>query len=212
MYCKNRNYSTTLTQWTTLQNLFVPFYGKTSYTVSSQMLTCNTPAVEGWHKQPCLDPVPASPSHLRWITGRQHHLRRAPSHGVLHRALALRLLCLGDTVSAWGKKMSCLPTQIYLEACHIGVWGVNSQEDGRLQTSCACTMGPRTLCPSEGSKHISGWSGKWHLDSSHCSLPCTRSYRQHCHTSRKVWRAENPRKCCREKEWAAQHPSMWAAD
>lgn len=92
--------------------------------------------------------------------------------------------------------MSCLPTQIYLEVCHINVWGVRSQEDGRLQTSCAYTMYPKTLCSPTGSKHVSGWNGKQRLDSSHCSLPHTRSHREHCHTSRKVWRAENIQKCC----------------
>lgn len=52
-------------------------------------------------------------------------------HTLCNSALALSLH------RAWvRKKMSCLPTQIYLEACHISVWGVNSQEDGRVQTSC----------------------------------------------------------------------------
>lgn len=125
------------------------------------MLTCNTPVLERWHKEPFLDPGPASPTYLWRITGRQHHLRRAPLHGELHRALALSLHCAWVPLSVpVRQKMSCLPIQIYLEACHISVWGVSSQEDGRLQNSCACMMCPRILCPSIGSKHISGWSGK----------------------------------------------------
>lgn len=89
-----------------------------------------------------------------------------------------------------------LPANPNLPVCPISVWGVNSPEDGRLQASCAYTMCLRTLCPPKGSKNVSGWSGKWHLDSSHCFLPQTRSHREHCHTSRKVWRAENAQKCC----------------
>lgn len=159
------NYSKVLTQWTTLQTLFVSFYGKTVYTARSQMLTCNPPALEKWHKQLCLEPVPASSWHLWWMTGRQHHLGRAPSHAVLHILWLLACIVPGcHSQCLWGQEISCLPTKIYLEVCHISVWSVN------------CMHGvPKTLCPHTGSKHVSGWSGKWHLDSSHCSLlPHTR--------------------------------------
>lgn len=61
--------------------------------------------------------------------------------------------CLGATITACvAKKMGCLPTQMYLEACHISAWGVTSQGDGGLQASCARTTCPRTLCPPIGTR------------------------------------------------------------
>lgn len=114
---------------------------------------------------------------------------------VLHRALALCLLCVWVPLSVpVRQKMSCLPTQIDLEACHTSVWGVSSQEDGRLQTSCACTMCLRTFCPSIGSKHVSGWSGKRHLNSSYCSIP---EVTDSIVTQAGKWAGQkNPQKCC----------------
>lgn len=74
---------------------------------------------------------------------------------------------------------------MYLKACHIRIWGVTSQGDGRLQTSCACTTCQTTLCPSIGTKRDSGWTGRGHIDWSHCLFPLTSIDSECQHTNRK---------------------------
>lgn len=69
--------------------------------------------------------------------------------------------------------------------------GVTSHGDGGLENSCACTTCPGAVYPSIGTKSRSGWSGRGLIDRPCCSLPLTGSHREHCHTNRKDWRAEN---------------------
>lgn len=124
----------------------------------------------------------------------------APSHSVWHSALSpTDGKSAAYTVSGChhhclcGKRMGCVLTQIYLESCHISAWGVTSQGDGWMPATCACSICPRTLCSSIGTKHGSGWRRFVYWP--HCSLPLTSIHKQHWHTNRQEWTAESIRKC-----------------
>lgn len=135
MHCKNMN----CTQHLHSAQLFKTFLSspmgkQAAYTASTQMPTCNSPAPERWHEQSCLEPVPASPSHLWWVTGRQHHSRRAPSHGVWHSALALSLHCAWVPPAVPGKHKRELSANPNLPGS-VSHQCLGHQQPGRGQTA-----------------------------------------------------------------------------
>lgn len=168
---------------------------QSAYIAGTQVLPCNTPALERWHKQPYLEQVPASPSLLGGKPARQHRLMRAPSHGVCHGALAV-IDGRSPAYSVSGCHHHCLCGKKKWVACQPKyTWkpvtsapGVSpAREIGGLQMSSACTTCPKILRPSTGTKRGSGW--REHMDWSHCSLPLASTHREHWRTNRKGWRA-----------------------
>lgn len=179
----------------------LPSVGRQSaYVAGTQVLPCDTPALERWHKQPYLEQVPASPSLLGGKPARRHRLMGAPSHGVCHGALAV-IDGRSPAYSVSGCHHHCLCGKKKWVACQPKyTWkpvtsapGVSpAREIGGSQMSCACTTCPKTLRPSTGTKRVSGW--REHMDWSHCSLPLASTHREHWRTNSNGWRAESTQK------------------
>lgn len=112
---------------------------------------------------------------------------------VLWLLSSLHSVWVPPSLPVWQKKwVACQPKGTWKPITSL--LGVSpAREMAHCRPAVQCTMCPRTLCHSIGTKHDSGWRG--HVDWSHCSLPLTSIAREHWHTNRKEWRAESTQKC-----------------
>lgn len=131
MCCKKHKlWHSTLTHWTTFQNLFAPFYGKTA------SLYCWHTSITLWYScsrkmaQTALSGASSffSPTPLS-KTSKAASLNESILTWCVTQCFGFqwwqksRLLCLRATITVCvSKRKGCLPTQMYLEACHISSW------------------------------------------------------------------------------------------
>lgn len=205
------NYSTTLTQWTALQNLLVPFYGETASLSSEHPNATLQYSCSRRMAQTALFRASTCFTFTPLINNRKAAPFRESTSAwcVAECSGSQPTWCLGAAAGAHVAKNE-LPVHPNLPGS-MSHQCLGCQQPGRRQIAeqlCMHDVTEDTLSLHRFQiRFWLQWEATFRLI---ILLPPSYQKSQHCHKSREVWRAENTQNC-REEEWVAQHHSVWAA-